>query len=97
MSRDIMMKPLANMLTNLGLLEQYNKSESIIYLKNGNSVYGRSHEAAEKIRGLTVYATYMDEVAMMDKNTLDIVRGRMMTSNSSGKLTLTGTPKGKNN
>ena len=99
MTRDIMMKPLVELLISMNLLEpkNYNKSEQLITLRNGNTIIGRSHEAAEKIRGLTIYAAYMDEVAMMNKNTYDIVMGRMITENSSNRMTLTGTPKGKQN
>ena len=95
--RDILMRPLYIELLEMNLvsINGWNKTENIITLLNGNLIYGRSAEAYEKIRGLNIKDIYIDEAALISKECMDVVRGRLVTTN--GRLTIATTPKGKNN
>ncbi len=95
--RDINIRPLYELLLYYGVTNDklYNKSENIITLKNGKRIYGRSAESFERIRGLTIYESFIDEAALCSKEAIDVVKGRMLTT--KGRLNLITTPKGKNN
>jgi len=95
--KDIFFRPLFYKLLDYGLvnIKDWNKSENIIQLKNGNLIYGRSAESYERIRGLTIFETYVDEAALVPKECIDICRARMLTT--QGRLNLATTPRGKNN
>ena len=89
-------RPIIKMLTQMGLLENhaYHRREST--LKNGKTIYFRSLvEPDEAIRGLNVYKAYIDEASLVSKYAVDVVKGRLLTTN--GQLIMICTPKGTSN
>jgi PBSX family phage terminase large subunit len=95
--KDILMRPLFYKLLSYGLVNVngWNKSDSIIQLKNGKLIYGRSNESYLRLEGINVYETFVDEVCRLDKECIEECKRRMITTN--GRLNLIGTPKGKLN
>lgn len=94
---DIIFRPLYYKLLDYGLidLKAWNKSENIIQLKNGKFIYGRSAEAYERIRGLTLWKIFIDEAALVPKECIDICKSRLLTT--GGNLIIATTPRGTNN
>ncbi len=78
-----------------GILQEHNYSKHRTILKNGNKIYFRSLENYDSVRGLNVWNAYVDEGAMVSKEAIDVVRGRLLTHN--GRLIIASTPKGFNN
>lgn len=88
-------KPLAELLKEQRLLKWHNQSKHLIMLKNGRTITCRALENYEAIRGLDVFAAYVDEVTLARREAIDVVKGRLLTTN--GQLKMAGTPKGTNN
>lgn len=78
-----------------GILHKYRKFNHEIVLKNGNMIFFRSLDKPDSIRGLSVSRAYIDECAMCTKYAIDLVRGRLLTTN--GQLFLISTPRGLDN
>jgi len=74
------------------------KNDSEIFLKGGGKLLFRTahKDAVDKsIRGLNVDNIYLDECALIDNYSLDVIRTRLMKK--EGKLIMASTPKGKAN
>lgn len=80
-----------------GILGSYaGMPKNRLVLKNGNQIIYRSLESADKgIRGITAARAYIDETALASEESVDIVRGRLLTTD--GALIMTTTPRGINN
>lgn len=77
-----------------GLLQGFNKSEDTLSLVTGNTIFFRSAEDPEKLRGPNVGWFYADESAMMSEMAWNILIGRLRLAPGLGWTTTT--PKGKN-
>jgi phage terminase large subunit len=87
-------KPTLDKLTSYGLLAKdgHNWTLHETRLRNGNTIYWRSANEPDKLRGLNVSECYFDEMTLCDKEAVDIARGRLLLTN--GQLKMVGTPKG---
>jgi len=94
-TEEILEQPIVEKLQRCGLLQEHNYSKHRTILKNGNKIYFRSLDNYDSIRGLNVWNAYVDEGAMVSREAIDVVRGRLLTHN--GKLVIASTPKGFNN
>ncbi|MEM7738097.1 MAG: phage terminase large subunit [Deinococcota bacterium] len=75
------------------LVTDFNKSELHAKLINGSEILFRSADNPERLRGPNLAWAGLDEAALMTKETLDIVVGRLRKQ--PGKMWFTTTPKGK--
>ena len=92
----VLVTDIVQKLQDYGLLlsHSYNRKESI--LKNGNRIYYRSLENPDvSLRGLNIFAAYVDECSFCSKYSIDVVKGRLLTNN--GELILVATPNGVSN
>lgn len=85
-------QPIVETLDELGLLKSHNWQDHETKLKNGNRIYYRSAEEPERIKGLNVFAAWVDEFTLCKKEAIDFARGRLLLTN--GQFKLFGTPKG---
>lgn len=91
LERDIVTK-----LQSFGLVKNHSFMRHETELKNGNRIFYRSLEEPDTaLRGLNICKAYVDECAYVDKYAMDVVRGRLLTTN--GQLIMITTPKGTNN
>lgn len=89
-------RPIVNKLEQLGLLKEHSFTRHQTTLKNGNTIYFRSlDDPDEAIRGLNISKAYIDEASYASKYAINIVKGRLITTN--GQLILICTPNGMNN
>lgn len=85
--------PMVGLLKRYGLLSNYNGSDHEATLKNGNIIYFRSLEEPDTaVRGLNISKAYIDETSLCKKYAVDLVKGRLVTTN--GTLVMITTPKG---
>lgn len=97
--KDLLYDPIKQISTACGLFKRASSmlSNMQIELLNGRIIVFRTlgANAAETVRGLTAKSAYIDEAALCSLNAINVVRGRLITTN--GRLTLATTPKGKAN
>jgi len=75
-----------------GLIESFNKSDYEMVLKGNRSIYWRSADNPDRLRGPNLGWVWMDESAMMDEETWLIAIGRLRQS--PGQAWMTSTPRG---
>jgi hypothetical protein len=98
MLKEILEQPLVELAKELNIYKANNYSDHNIELINGKRLVFRSLEnetKADKVRGITAYAAFCDEVAMCTREAIDLVRGRLL--NTLGRLTMITTPRGFSN
>jgi PBSX family phage terminase large subunit len=89
----VLEKPMISILSDLGLLKSNNFTDHEATLKNGKKIYFRSLEEPDNaLRGLNIWKAYIDEAAFASKYGIDLVKGRLVTTN--GQLILITTPNG---
>lgn len=74
---------------------KFNKAEMYMQLSDGKEILFRSADNPERLRGINLGWAGLDEAALVKKDTLDILIGRVRLH--PGKIWLTTTPKGTNN
>ena len=90
----VLERPIVNKLLQMGLLREHSFSRHESTLQNGNIIYYRSLDEPDlALRGLNIYKAYIDEAAYCSKYAVDLVKGRLLTSN--GQLIMITTPKGQ--
>lgn len=77
-----------------GLMTEFNRSEDTVKLVTGNTVFFRSADDPEKLRGPNIGWFYADESALMPEMAWKILIGRLRLEPGIGWTTTT--PKGKN-
>ena len=96
---NLLFLPIADKITNLGLAKEviYSPGRLSITLKNNNNIKFKTLDktAFDHIRGMNVLNAYIDECAMVSKEAIDVIRGRLLTHN--GRLVLASTPRGMGN
>jgi predicted phage terminase large subunit-like protein len=75
-----------------GLIESFNKSDYEMVLKGNRTIYWRSADNPDRLRGPNLGWVWMDESAMMDEETWLIAIGRLRQS--PGQAWMTSTPRG---
>lgn len=78
------------------VIEEFNKSEMRVTLKNGSVILFRSVENYEMLRGLNVSWWGGDEAALYPEIVFKIMIGRLREFGKKGYCFLATTPKGKN-
>ncbi|BDQ01937.1 MAG: hypothetical protein KatS3mg036_0491 [Ignavibacterium sp.] len=92
----VLERQIVNRLEYFGLLHSHSFSRHETTLKNGNLIYYRSLEDPDlALRGLNISRAYIDEAAYCSKYAVDVVKGRLLTTN--GQLKIISTPAGLNN
>ena len=81
---------------NEACIEQYNKSDQIITLKNGAEILFRSADEPDRLRGPNANWAWIDEAGLCQPGTWDIVIGRLRADGGAGPCWITSTPKGRN-
>jgi len=90
----VLERPIVNRLLAMGLLAEHSFSRHESTLKNGKVIYYRSLDDPDlALRGLNIYKAYIDEAAYCSKYAVDVVKGRLLTSN--GQLVMITTPNGQ--
>lgn len=92
MLRDTMLRTFNDIARDL--VVDFNKSDMHAKLIDGKEILFRSSDNSERLRGANLGWAGLDEAALMSRDTLDIVIGRLRLS--PGKMWFTTTPKGKN-
>ena len=85
-------RPLASMLKKYRLLEEHNKTDRLIVLRNGRGIVFRSLDNPDSVEGLNVYRAYTDEFTICSEQACDAVQARCLLTN--GAYVRAGTPKG---
>jgi len=75
-----------------GLIESFNKSDYEMVLKGNRTIYWRSADNPDRLRGPNLGWVWMDESAMMSKETWLIAIGRLRQT--PGQAWMTSTPRG---
>jgi predicted phage terminase large subunit-like protein len=75
-----------------GLIESFNKSDYEMVLKGNRTIYWRSADNPDRLRGPNLGWVWLDESAMMDEETWLIAIGRLRQS--PGQAWMTSTPRG---
>ena len=92
---ELLERPIVDLISECGLMGAHNYTKHKTTLKNGNLIYYRSMDSFERIRGLNISQAYVDEVCLTSREALDVVKGRLLTTN--GQLKMITTPRGTNN
>jgi PBSX family phage terminase large subunit len=87
---------LGGMVSEGGLIVDYNKSEKIMTLVNGSKIVFRSTDNPERLRGPNLNWIHLDEAALMNEDVWKIVFGRVRAHGKFGYIWLTTTPAGRN-
>lgn len=77
-----------------GGVEALNKADLYADMTNGHRVLFRSADKSERLRGMNLGWAWVDEAALIDEETWDILLGRLRLD--PGRAWLTTTPKGRN-
>lgn len=92
----VLERPIVNKLTSMGLIKEHSFTRHETTLKNGNIIYYRSLEDPDNaLRGLNIFKAIVDEATYCSKYAIDVVKGRLLTTN--GQLILVGTAAGLSN
>jgi phage terminase large subunit-like protein len=75
-------------------IDTLNKADLYADMANGNRILFRSADKPERLRGMNLGWTWVDEAALIDEETWDILLGRLRLD--PGRAWLTTTPKGHN-
>jgi PBSX family phage terminase large subunit len=75
-------------------IDQLNKADLYADMTNGNRILFRSADKPERLRGMNLGWCWVDEAALIDEETWDILLGRLRLD--PGRAWLTTTPKGHN-
>jgi phage terminase large subunit-like protein len=75
-------------------IDTLNKADLYADMGNGNRILFRSADKPERLRGMNLGWCWVDEAALIDEETWDILLGRLRLS--PGRAWLTTTPKGHN-
>jgi len=75
-------------------IDTLNKADLYADMTNGNRVLFRSADKPERLRGMNLGWAWVDEAALIDEETWDILLGRLRLD--PGRAWLTTTPKGHN-
>jgi predicted phage terminase large subunit-like protein len=75
-------------------IDTLNKADLYADMTNGNRVLFRSADKPERLRGMNLGWCWVDEAALIDEETWDILLGRLRLT--PGRAWLTTTPKGHN-
>lgn len=90
----VLERPIVSKLYSMNLLAEHSFSRHESKLRNGNVIYYRSLEEPDtSLRGLNIFKAYVDEAAYCSKYSIDVVKGRLLTSN--GQLIMISTPNGQ--
>jgi len=90
----VLERPIVNKLLSMNLLKEHSFSRHESTLKNGKVIYYRSLDEPDlALRGLNIHKAYIDEAAYCSKYAIDVVKGRLLTSN--GQLIMITTPNGQ--
>jgi phage terminase large subunit len=89
---ELLENPIVNILGANRLLKSHTYSSHKSELINGNKIYYRSLDNYDLIRGLNIRNAYVDEAALVCKEAIDVIKGRLLTTN--GRLIMATTPKG---
>jgi len=92
MLRDTMLRTFLEIARDL--IVDFNKSDMHATLVDGKEILFRSSDNPERLRGANLGWAGLDEVALMSRDVLDIVIGRLRLD--PGYMWFTTTPKGKN-
>jgi len=93
MLRDATMKTFMDL---IGPPAQLNRTEMKISLPGNAEILFRSAENPDRLRGPNIHWAWIDEAAMCDPFTWDIVIGRLRADGKAGPCWVTSTPKGRN-
>ena len=80
----------------LGETGAFNKSEMILILPGGGTILFRSADNPDRLRGPNIDWAHIDEGSLCDRETWDIVIGRLRGHGGAGPCWVTTTPKGRN-
>jgi phage terminase large subunit-like protein len=75
-------------------IQTLNKADLYADMRNGNRILFRSADKPERLRGMNLGWCWVDEAALIDEETWDILLGRLRLD--PGRAWLTTTPKGHN-
>lgn len=88
MIRDVVQRTFFEILDMAGAKYEYLKSEEIVILR-GASVFFRSSDNPNRLRGLNLSWAYLDEAALMSELTWKIILGRLRVGNASAWIATT--------
>lgn len=95
MLRDTVIRTFAEIATRAPhIVRKFNQSELHATLFDGKEILFRSADNPERLRGPNLGWAGLDEAALMNRNALDIMLGRLRIE--PGKMWFTTTPKGRN-
>jgi PBSX family phage terminase large subunit len=95
MLRDTIVRTFADMMNKAPhTLVRFNQSELHAELYDGKEILFRSADNPERLRGPNLAWAGLDEAALMNRNALDIMLGRLRLE--PGNMWFTTTPKGRN-
>lgn len=98
-TRDLLYEPFKTLALDIGLYKRSTSQQGYmeVELCNNKRVCFRTlnSTAADTVRGMTCDMAYVDEAALCSEESINIVRGRLVTT--QGRLSLATTPKGKSN
>lgn len=100
MAKRVFFKPLCNLLKGHPLVEQIDKSNTLIRLKGNRPdivCLGLNDGYGDRVRGLRIAFAAIDEVQAVHRGLLDEVIIPAMSDTRGSKALLTGTPKGLKN
>lgn len=100
MAKRVFFRPLSNLLKDHPLVEQINRSESIIHLKGNRPdilCLGLNDGNGDRVRGLRIWGFVGDEIQATKRGILDEVIIPAMADTPNSWALLTGTPKGRQN
>lgn len=76
-------------------IRRFNKADFIAHFKRAEILF-RSADNPDSLRGPNIHWAHIDEAALCDGLTFDIVMGRLRADGIAGPLWITTTPKGRN-
>ena len=89
----VLEREIVNKLLHMGLLQEHSYSRHETTLKNGKTILYRALEKPDiALRGLNIWRAYVDEFSYTTKYAIDVLKGRLLTSD--GTLIMICTPNG---
>lgn len=95
MLNSLIERPIVEIASKLNILKNHSSSRHETVLINDKKIYYRALEKYDRVRGLNVSKAYIDEVCQCSRQALDVVKGRLLTTN--GQLKMITTPAGTSN
>jgi len=90
-----LVEPTIRILSQAGLMKGHSTLKKKITLANNKSIYYRSLDIPDNVRGLTLSRAYVDEAAFVDQYAIQVIQPMLLTTD--GSMVLVTTPKGVNN